>query len=209
MPPVPRRHELNTTTPLSPFQAHVWHWQFGCGSNQCHGARKVFARGDLPCDILFLGEAPGEGENAIGLPFVGPAGQLLDRIIANALKPFDNPPTICMCNLVCCIPRDDNGRKSGEPDDDQVKACAPRLMEFVELADPKLLVCVGTLARDFTDLTYRHRVAIRKDLPRICIHHPAYLIRMNVSMRGLEIQRCVVQVRQAVEDLMAQEGRLT
>src|SRR4051812_28157858 len=59
--------------------------------------------GRLPCDVLFIGEAPGSSEDALGLPFVGPAGDLLDQIKQRALP----PETSCaFTNLVACYPRE-------------------------------------------------------------------------------------------------------
>lgn len=71
--------------PLSPFRQHVENWKNGCGSSICTGARKCIARGSVPCDVVFVGEAPGHSEQTLGQPFVGPAGQLLDSIIKKGL----------------------------------------------------------------------------------------------------------------------------
>lgn len=70
----------------TPYQLHVERWGGGCGAGICSTARHVvLARGKVPCDVLFVGEAPGESEDALGSPFVGPAGKLLDRVVAKAL----------------------------------------------------------------------------------------------------------------------------
>ena len=59
------------------------------------------------------GEAPGESENVLGKPFCGPAGKLLDRIVESAIEMvgrlMDKSFTFGYCNLVCCIPREENG----------------------------------------------------------------------------------------------------
>jgi uracil-DNA glycosylase len=70
---------------ISPFRQHVENWKNGCGSSICEGARKCIARGSVPCDVVFVGEAPGHSEQTLGQPFVGPAGQLLDDIIRKGL----------------------------------------------------------------------------------------------------------------------------
>ena len=107
------------TSQLSIFQKHCERWKNGCGSRLCFGVKNVcLARGKVPCDVLFVGEAPGESEDTIGKPFVGPAGKLLDYIIGRALQGTEL--RAAFTNLVCCIPRDDDGGKSIEPDDDSV-----------------------------------------------------------------------------------------
>lgn len=108
-------------------------------------AKVVLGRGKLPCDILLIGEAPGESENVLGQPFVGPAGHLLDRIIRSAVP---DSMAWAITNLVACIPRQD-GSKVSEPDPDDILHCAPRLDEFVRMANPRLIVCVGKLAESW------------------------------------------------------------
>jgi uracil-DNA glycosylase family 4 len=190
MVPVPEK--------LSPFQAHCNKWKAGCGSVQCEGARVVLCRGKLPCDILFVGEAPGESERVVGVPFVGPAGKLLDSIIARAV-----PPVVryAMTNLVGCIPREEDGGKATEPDDEQVESCKPRLVEFISIASPRMIICVGKLARDWFDQGWKHSIKLPYPIPTVDITHPAAILRMPIAHQGLAIQRCVVVVKNAVEDM--------
>lgn len=190
----------------STYQLYVARWSGGCGSDQCAGAQRVcLARGQVPCDLLFVGEAPGESEDVLGRPFVGPAGRLLDQIIAQAVgsthetEPGSGRLRVAFTNLVCCIPRDGDS-KATAPEDSQVLACGPRLSEFVGLADPALIVCVGALARDWLDPGYKHRIRLQKEVPRIDIVHPAAVLRANVALRGLMVQRAVVQIQSAVEE---------
>jgi uracil-DNA glycosylase len=196
---------------MSPWELFVSKWRKGCGSEMCpNGGRKVkvcLARGSVPCDVLFVGEAPGESENSLGQPFVGPAGQLLDVIIRRAL-PVET--SHALTNLVCCIPRDEGG-KADEPPDEQVQCCSSRLVEMVELCRPKLIVCVGRLAKDWLDPGYKKGIKLLdeegKPIRQIDILHPAAILRgggkhnANVVFRGLAIQRAVVQIQNAVEDL--------
>ena len=74
----------------SSFQQHREKWRDcqSCLLNKCRN-RVVMARGKLPSPILFIGEAPGESENVVGLPFVGPAGRLLDY--PSVILPGDIP----------------------------------------------------------------------------------------------------------------------
>lgn len=151
----------------------------------------VLARGKIPCDILFIGEAPGESENVLGQPFVGPAGHLLDQIIGQALT---NGERYAMTNLVACIPKGENGDKLSEPSRDDIVACGDRLDEFIEIAKPKKIIAVGKLAEKHLPKTLK----IQHDS---AIHHPAFLLRMNVVSRPLEIKRAVVTIREVADSL--------
>lgn len=77
--------------PLTPFKQHCHDWKDGCGSAYCGGAmRKTFYRGQIPADIVFVGEAPGRSENIQGVPFVetAPAGALLTYLIKQAIPKY-------------------------------------------------------------------------------------------------------------------------
>ena len=198
---------------MDPWLKFVDRWRECTACHLCESREKVvLARGNLPCDVLFVGEAPGESEDSLGAPFVGPAGQLLDRIIDQAnlagtmvgVEDASGYRGFCrwaLTNLVCCIPRDEYGGKATEPDDESIKACSIRLIEFVKLADPKLIVCVGKLAFDWLEPGYKYSIKLHRRIPLLDIHHPAYILRANVAQQGLLAQRCVVKLRNAVKDL--------
>ena len=180
---------------MTPYQAHRKKW-INCTRCPLHSGRSrvVLARGKVPCDVLFLGEAPGLSEDVIGQPFVGPAGHLLDKIIEQAI---DGRLDYCLTNLVACLPRGDDGDKTKEPPEDAIEACAPRLIEFVELCRPKLIVLVGKLARKHIPWEL-----VEKRL-WVEIVHPAAILRMDVSQRGLAVQRCIVTVERTVEEMFS------
>ena len=168
----------------------------------CSEAKQVvFARGRVPADVLFAGEAPGASEDALGKPFVGPAGKLLDHIIERAFRNHASR-TYCLTNLVGCIPFDENGVKTEEPDPDDILACSGRLLEFVRIVQPKLIVCVGSLPEKWIIGTKGKRhILAEYECARIPITHPAAVLRMNIAAQGLAVQRCVVNISNALEDL--------
>lgn len=150
----------------------------------------VLARGKIPCDILFVGEAPGASEDVLRKPFCGPAGKLLDSIIAKAVPPGFK---VAFTNLVACIPLDEDGAKTKDPPKKCIAACQPRLVEFMAMVKPSLIVHVGALAAKMTpDI----------DVPTVALTHPAAILRMDISQRGLAFQRNVVALSDAVEDLI-------
>ena len=161
--------------------------------------RICLARGTVPADIVFVGEAPGASEDAIGQPFVGPAGKLLDEIVVRSVGHTSSKcgiPHIRLAwtNLVCCFPREAKARGDNEPADKEIEACEPRLIEFVNLCRPKLIVCVGALAVRWID----HEDTIKC----VDIDHPAYILRMPLAQRQMALQRAVVILRNAVEDVL-------
>lgn len=157
-------------------------------------ANIVLARGTVPCDVLLVGEAPGASEDALGLPFVGPAGQLLDQIIQHAIPAG---VTYALTNLVCCFPAEAKARGDNEPELAEIKACRPRLREFIELCRPKLVVCVGVLSSDNIGHDSYGRVM---GTPIVQIDHPAWIIRMPRVQKGMAVQRAIVVLRTAVLD---------
>lgn len=165
----------------------------------CERRKKVVvARGSIPCDILFIGEAPGEGEDVIGKPFVGPAGKLLDHIIEQAIP---KEYKVSFTNLVCCIPLDED-REKREPTKEEIFACRDRLVEFVEeLAKPKVIVLVGVLSKKYVS-----GLKFKNDIPWVAVTHPAFILRANIAQRGLEIQRCISKLRDLFDDDEGEEA---
>lgn len=181
-------------------------WKDGCGSPECERAsRVVLARGSIPCDVLFIGEAPGVSEDVLGKPFKGPAGKLLDQIILLAFEEFKDSkrePTYAMTNIVGCIPLNEEGRKVGEPDVDCIERCAPRLQDFLALVSPKLIVMVGKMSSDWLDPKFKNPVKLPEGVPTLKMTHPSAILRMNVAQRGLAVQRCVVDLNNAVIEMI-------
>jgi uracil-DNA glycosylase family 4 len=149
---------------------------------------------ELPCDVLFVGEGPGKSEDIHGKPFWGPAGHLLNNMIARTdLVKYK----LAFTNLVCCIPLDDEGQETEEPPPESIKACLPRLLEFVALADPKLVIAVGRLAEKYAD----EYVGERKWVPLL---HPAAIKKAKQElMKSLMIRKTVAHLMSAAEKLEA------
>jgi uracil-DNA glycosylase len=157
----------------------------------------VMCRGSIPCEALFIGEAPGASEDVIGRPFVGPAGKLLDEQIAEALRNSGKHELrLCYTNLVCCIPKEE-GKKIGEPPKWAIEACEPRLTEFIALCKPRLIVAVGDLADKCLKGVDETGVV---DL-YVQIVHPAAVLRAEIVRQALMNQRAVVILENAFAEL--------
>ena len=98
----------------------------------------VFGQGDPHADLMFVGEAPGFHEDRQGIPFVGPSGQLLNRLLEGiGLRRQD----VYICNVVKSRPP--NNR---DPLPDEIAACRPWLDAQIRLVDPKVVVTLGNFA---------------------------------------------------------------
>lgn len=191
---------------MTPFQQHVEKWK-GCQRCPLYATRTwvVFCRGKIPADVLFVGEAPGASEDALGKPFKGPAGSELDLIIANALDGLDNVRT-CFTNLIGCVPLHE-GKKEA-PEDNEIQACLPKLAEFIKLAEPKLIVAVGKLAEDYLPSDgkrFKHQARLHRPIPVVGIIHPAAILRASPAHQGLLRRKAEVAIRTAVEGLLCQK----
>ena len=126
-------------------------------------------------EILFIGEAPGEKEDLSGTPFVGRAGQLLDKFLFAVDIPRES---IYIANILKCRPP-----KNRDPKPDEEDACMDYLREQVRLIKPKMIVCLGRIsAQRLIDPNYR----ITKEHGQwVCsngvwmtaIYHPSALLR--------------------------------
>jgi DNA polymerase len=144
--------------------------------------KAVFGVGDQKARWLFIGEGPGRNEDQQGLPFVGPAGKLLDNMmIAMGLKRGENT---YIANIVKCRPTDVNKRDRA-PEENEANACMPYLQRQIALIQPTVIVALGkTAALSMLKLdsstavgSLRGKVHRHAEIPLIVTYHPAYLLR--------------------------------
>lgn len=138
--------------------------------------KTVFGVGDENADWMFVGEGPGADEDALGDPFVGQAGRLLDNMLgAIGLRRGEN---VYIANVVKCRPP---GNRNPEPA--EAEKCEPFLQRQIALVKPKLIVALGRiaaqnlLAREATIASLRGRVLDYNGIPLLVTYHPAYLLR--------------------------------
>lgn len=112
----------------------------GCQACRLEGSRTqtVFGEGNPDAKVMFVGEAPGQSEDDTGRPFVGRAGKLLDNMIASmGLKRED----VYIANICKCRPP--GNRK---PQQDEMDACKPFLLDQLRVIKPKVIVALGNTA---------------------------------------------------------------
>lgn len=108
------------------------------------GTNIVISRGNPKAKILLVGEAPGPQENIKGKPFVGPAGQLLDKILQAA--EFDPENDVYITNSVFRMPPGDDGKSFRKPNDKEIEFYRPFVFEIIRLIDPLIVLMTGNVA---------------------------------------------------------------
>jgi DNA polymerase len=135
----------------------------------------VFGVGNPRATFMVVGEAPGADEDAQGEPFVGRAGQLLNKILAAINFRRED---VFICNILKCRPP---GNRKPLPD--EVERCIPYLKKQIALVHPKVILCLGlTAAENLLNTTeslssLRSRVHRYEGTPLMVTYHPAALLR--------------------------------
>jgi uracil-DNA glycosylase family 4 len=150
-----------------------------CTCQKCElGATRtkfVFGVGNPNADIMVIGEAPGADEDAQGEPFVGRAGQLLNKILEAVHFKREE---VFIANILKCRPP--NNRK---PNPGEVEQCEPYLWKQIELIKPKFILCLGlTAAQTILKTTesmgqLRLSTHLYRNTPVVVTYHPAALLR--------------------------------
>ena len=136
----------------------------------------VFSDGNPNARLMVVGEAPGAREDESGLPFVGPAGQLLDLLLATV--GLSRKESVYICNVLKCRPP---GNRNPLPD--EIELCSPFLRRQIELVRPEVILAVGTFAAQLlTDQPrplgkLRGTVYSYAGTPLVVTYHPAALLR--------------------------------
>jgi DNA polymerase len=148
-----------------------------CQRCRLAGGRKtiVFGQGNPHAELVFVGEGPGADEDEQGLPFVGRAGQLLNRMIQSVGMKREE---VYICNVVKCRPP---GNRTPAPD--EIETCSPFLLRQLEAIGPRLVCCLGAPA-------VRTLLGIKEGITKIrgrfydygtakalATVHPAYILR--------------------------------
>ena len=141
----------------------------------------VIGDGNREADIMLIGEGPGRQEDEQGVPFVGAAGQLLDKMLTSIGL---DRTKVYIANIVKCRPP-----MNRDPEDDEKQACLPLLRWQVSLIKPKIIVCLGRISAqeiikpDFR-ITREHGIwTERKGYHLIATYHPSALLRDESKKR--------------------------
>ncbi len=157
----------------------------GCTLCRLQGSRTqvVPGEGNSQGDLLFIGEGPGEVEDRQGRPFVGPAGQLLDKILESAGLGREE---VYITNMVKCRPP-----LNRTPQRDEMEACWPYLQAQVRLIRPKIIIALGNIPAQFLLKRTEGITSLRGQffgwqdgIEIFPMFHPSYLLRNPSKEEG-------------------------
>jgi uracil-DNA glycosylase len=166
----------------------------------------VFSAGNPRAPLALVGEQPGDVEDRKGIPFVGPAGRLLQDALVEAGVPKKD---VYITNAVKHFRFTERGKRRihATPQVTHIKACRPWLEAELTLVDPKLIVCLGAIAaRSLLGTTFRVTqqrgqvmelatpIGVRRVLPTV---HPSAVLRASGEDRGAAFAGLVADLRTA------------
>lgn len=161
----------------------------GCTRCALHQTRTtvVFGSGNADADLMFIGEAPGANEDRMGLPFVGQAGKLLDKLLGEIGM---DRKEVFICNTLKCRPPDNR-----DPHPNEIETCQDYLSRQVDLIEPTVICTLGNfstklLRADSTGISRLHgREEVRIIGPRAVrlypLYHPAAALYTPSTLEAL------------------------
>lgn len=171
--------------------------------------QKVPGQGDVYAPLMLIGEGPGEQEDKQGLAFVGPAGQLLTRMLAAIHLPRER---VYICNVVKCRPP-----RNRQPSPEEMQACIGHLRAQTALIRPKVILLLGAtavsavLGPEYRITRCHGQLFERKGVWIIATYHPSALLR-DVSKKrdaweDLKRVKAKLQELSLYEDLFEEENK--
>jgi uracil-DNA glycosylase len=183
-------------------------------TNECLSCRKcglntgrknvVIGRGNTNASLIFIGEGPGEQEDIQALPFVGPAGALLDLLLNALMIEKDH---YYIANIVKCRPPSNR-----VPLEDEAEKCLPFLRNQVALIKPKIIVCLGSTAMKYiigneSKITQiRGQWIERKGYWIMPTFHPAALLRDE--SKKLLLWDDLKKVKQRLDEIQIEDSNI-
>ncbi len=153
----------------------------------------VFASGNTNSKIMIIGEAPGSEEDRTGEPFVGPAGKLLDLMLASIQ--LNRKTNFYVTNMIFWRPP---GNRT--PNKEEINLCLPFVKEHIEIIDPKFIILLGNVAIKSLLCTNRSVTEMRKEkisystnyknIKCFAMYHPAFLLRNGNMKKETWIDLC-------------------
>ena len=161
----------------------------------------VFGEGHPTARLVLAGEGPGREEDRTGRPFVGRAGQLLDRIIS--AMGFKREETY-ICNVVKCRPPDNR-----TPQDDEMRTCGIFLSRQLEIIRPRHVIALGATAAKYLTSTNLSMGRLRgrffdyhNNARLLATYHPAYLLRNPAAKKDVwaDVQLVMAEIAESAEE---------
>jgi len=170
------------------------------------GTQTVFGAGPKSAQMVLVGEQPGNDEDLKGLPFVGPAGRILDRALADAQI---DRSQVYVTNIVKHFKFEERGKRRihKKPSAVEVNACRPWLEAEIEIIKPRVIVCLGaTAAQGMLGRQFRLTLDRGKPIKHswgaqvVATAHPSAILRiLDSTQRHEEYGRFVMDLKKARE----------
>jgi uracil-DNA glycosylase family 4 len=168
-----KKEKWNSAATLADLNTQICNCM-NCGLGKTR-TKFVFGVGNVNADLLVIGEAPGADEDKQGEPFVGRAGQLLNKILEAVNFKREE---VYIANILKCRPPENRRPNPGE-----VEQCEPYLWKQIELIKPKFILCLGLTAAQTLLKTEESLTSLRASVhnyhgvPTYVTYHPAALLR--------------------------------
>ncbi|MCH8539192.1 MAG: uracil-DNA glycosylase [Opitutales bacterium] len=183
-----------------------------CLAQVREGKKVVFGTGPVDADLFFVGEAPGAEEEIAGEPFVGPAGQLLNKMIgAMGLE----REQVYIGNIMKWRPATKSNYGNRAPTEKEMEICIPYLRAQLEIVRPKVVVALGLTAVNglFGFDPKRKMGAVRghwmtfEDIPAMCTFHPSYLLHHESHRTKRLVWEDLLQVMEKINLPISEKQR--
>jgi DNA polymerase len=207
---MPRKKSVPERLPDRPTLASVREASKDCQACDLYkrGTQTVFGEGARSAALMFVGEQPGDQEDLAGHPFVGPAGKLLDRALAEA---GIDRSTVYVTNVVKHFKWEPRGKRRihKKPNAGEITACRPWLDTEIALVKPRAIVCLGAtaaqalLGKQFKVTAHRGEFVPSSLAPLVLATvHPSSLLRApDEETRRRETKRFVDDLRAVAKKL--------
>jgi uracil-DNA glycosylase len=169
------------------------------------GTQTVFGEGQAKADVMFVGEQPGDQEDLQGRPFVGPAGKLLDKAMAEA---GIDRSSVYVTNAVKHFKWEPRGKRRihAKPSWAEIAACRPWLDAEIAVLQPRVIVCLGAtaaqalLGRQFRVSRQRGELVDSPLAPVVTATvHPSSILRAQNEDRDRQTREFVADLRKVAE----------
>ena len=183
-----------------------------CSAQVKGGKQVVFGIGNLDADLFLCGEAPSVEEAAQGEPFVGPAGQLLGKILATGGWKLQD---VYVGNIMNWRPDTGNGFGNRAPTDEELAFCLPYLKAQLEIVKPKVILALGKTA--IKGLVYPEETVTMgqvhgkwhdfEGIPLMPTYHPSYLLHNNTNRAKRGVWEDVLMVMEKLGKPISERQR--
>jgi DNA polymerase len=183
-----------------------------CNEHVKQGMKIVYGVGNLDAEIFYCGEAPGAEEERVGQPFVGPAGELLNKIIgAMGIK----REQVYIGNIMNWRPETNTAFGNRPPNAAEINFCLPYLKAQIEIVQPKVIVGLGaTAANGLLGIDPHRRLKDVRGLwqeyegiPLMITYHPSYVLKNGTKRTKRTIWEDMLQVMERVNLPISEKQR--